>query len=136
MVARIHDRPIREQACGGFPRSIDRVVDSQFDFAVVAEPAHEIDFRENAPGVLNFAPPELETAFHAEQQCLLRFCLGLGRQVLSDQFLGVIQKHAERFPAFLVLQNFTAEWIRRLSVDASDFQAPRCLRPRHDRRPA
>src|ERR1700682_645982 len=122
MVARIDDWPIREQARGGFSRSIDSVVNSQFDLPLVAEPAHELDFRENAPGVLDFAPPEFEAAFHAEQECPFFFRYRGRWNVLADQFLGMIQKHSERFSAFLVLQNLTAARIRRVFIDTGDLQ--------------
>ena len=103
MVARIDDRPICEQTCGGFPRSINSIVNSQLDLSVVAEPADEIDFCQDASGVLDFAPSEFEAAFHAKLKRPLCFRRSWRWQVLADQFLGVIQEHAERFAAFLIL---------------------------------
>ena len=50
------------------------------------------------------------------------FLRGRRRDFLRDQLHRVVEQHAERLAGFFVVQDFSAERIRRFRVDPGEFQ--------------
>src|ERR1051325_254966 len=103
MSVRVDRWSVREQPLGRLARSIDGVVDSQLDLSVLAKPLYEIDFIEDASGVLDFTPTKRHVSFHSAQQFTLLLRWSRRREMFPNQVFGIIQKHAERFSALFVL---------------------------------
>src|SRR5262245_38587146 len=99
-----------------------RLVDPEFDRAVIVKLLEDVDIFVTSAGVLDLRPTKFDITFHAEYDGAFRLFPGDARNATSDQALCSIKQHPVWLATLLVFRYLAAKRIRSVLIDAGQFQ--------------